>query len=203
MKEIRETIGVQHDCVVNNDELFALKRVGTDNSVYSRCVEVCSSDVAENQGKGISFKVVSPIVKLNHELPPFFKYTWLFYSEILYFAVPNFFSMHLSMHIAHIIMYCISMLEKQQRHQVPRKALVYQLARQCETAISVKLFFFKWGNNFLVFLRFYLDSECKWHLCSLGSACFVRQMIFTLWQLITLYQLKINLKRNHHESHWE
>lgn len=70
MKEIRETIGVQRDCVVNNDELFALKGVGTDNSVYSRCVEVCSSDGAENQGKGISFKVVSPIVKLNHELPP-------------------------------------------------------------------------------------------------------------------------------------
>lgn len=107
------------------------------------------------------------------------------------------------MHIAHVIMYCISMLKKQQRHQVPRKALIYQLARQCEIAISVKLFFFKWGNNFLVFLPFYLDSESKWHLCSLGSACFVRQMISTLWQLITLYQLKINLKRNHHESHWE
>lgn len=71
MKEIRETIGVQRDCVVNNDELFALKRIGTGNSVYSRCVEVCSSDGSESQGKGISCKVLSPIVKLNHELPPF------------------------------------------------------------------------------------------------------------------------------------
>lgn len=72
MKEIRETIGVQRDCVVNNEELFALKRIGTDNSVvYSRCVEVCSSDGSESQGKGIGCKVLSPIVKLNHELPPF------------------------------------------------------------------------------------------------------------------------------------
>lgn len=68
---MRETIGVQCDCVLKDDELFALRRGGTDNSVNSRCVEVCSSDVSENQGKGISCKVVSLTVKLNNELPPF------------------------------------------------------------------------------------------------------------------------------------
>lgn len=39
-KKMRETIVVESDCVVNNDQLFALRRGGNDSSVHSRCAEV-------------------------------------------------------------------------------------------------------------------------------------------------------------------
>lgn len=79
---MRETIGVQ----LNNDEPFVLERSGPDNSINPRCVEVYSSDVSENQCKGISCKVVSPIVRFNCEYPPFFALYGCFILE--YYILP-------------------------------------------------------------------------------------------------------------------
>lgn len=48
----RETIVVEHDCVVNNDQLFALEGDANDNSVNSRCAEVALfSDFSGTLGK--------------------------------------------------------------------------------------------------------------------------------------------------------
>lgn len=39
---MRETIVVEHDCVVNNDQLLALRGSGNGSLVNSRSAEVCT-----------------------------------------------------------------------------------------------------------------------------------------------------------------
>lgn len=47
---MRETIVVERDCVVNNDQLLALRRSGSDSLVNSRSAEVCTLLISPGVG---------------------------------------------------------------------------------------------------------------------------------------------------------